>query len=810
MINSQDLNEKRVELNSGEIIVLPDKTYGQILHIYETSFGPNQYIYNQLLTDNPIDTHCFKNVIEDFILQLNLLLEKEVPFWIKDDGFKYAQIYLALREEYQTLNLGSTIPLKNENMDLIYHMIDLTYKAHKNENEYFWLRGLKSAKEDVLLNLKYFQSEEQIREFESSYEKAMQDNNIEEMKDLLDEKQNLVLKEWRKFPTSIELLQTADHFSFIGHSVIKAFDGEFHSRFVSCSLYTEDLTDTYRNGFGFILAPENIVGATNRDMYVNNNAVSSETIKNGSILHIDHPQRIIDNCLQLLEQNKKEAVVHQEERKKVYSEIVIDGFQPIGIFCFTDGSLQLDSNYKYALELQEKYPNLKLVAKDIMKNKKGEDLLSMQLYLINRLYHTYQKDYFGFSYTEKDLPRFSLFLQEFEALKAKGNYTEKDIMQSFSHNMKLVNIITPTDLFSGMYTFEEIKYILGKNDLYNIDFILNGDISIQNLSSLVFWLANVNIDLDSFYPGLGTFVKVASLMEFTDEDIEWLKREKEIDFYTIINVLKQKKFSQIKQSNKDKKSELSFALKEKERIENNEKKYQYYQKIDAYASFINMIRKDYLELINEETILSMEKKEMIERKKHIDVSLEKVQLEIRELEQTTYINSEKGLEISSLLMRSKEELSHLRSHRFLNRKKIKTKKQEITKLEIQNKMEEKQFRIDQALKADKLNDFVSEYRMKLECLNVKIAAMNTSEKILEEEKDYIDQKIRSYYGCETLIEAEQVIEQAQSFIKNYGFGESFLLYDLNKKIDSLTKEIIKEEEKIRELEQIENVPSKTI
>lgn len=87
--------------------------------------------------------------------------------------------------------------------------------------------------------------------------------------------------------------------------------------------------------------------------------------------------------------------------KKYISEVIIEGFEPIGIFCFTDGSKMFDSNYRNAKELEKNFPHLKVYTFDVMKRKKSFELEEMKLNLINNLKFKFKN---SFKITKDMLP----------------------------------------------------------------------------------------------------------------------------------------------------------------------------------------------------------------------------------------------------------------------------------------------------------------------------------------------------------------------------------------------------------------------
>lgn len=334
-------------------------------------------------------------------------------------------------------------------------ILELSYNLHEEYKQYHLLRDLINARTDCIENMKYFVDENTISQWNVEYEKAIKEKDTKRMQSMLENVQSAILKEWKKYIGNMQEMND-DNFAFIGHSTNSTkFEKDFMSRYISTSLFTQDVNDTYRSGFGFIFAPKNIVGAKGQDMYVNNYVEDQDMLLHYSaIKKIDHPRRLIDVCKKQKQENLDSGV-----NKSVYSEVVIDGFEPIGIFCFTDGSKSLNWNEKDAKKLQESFPNLKIYTFDVMKRKKGADLIQMKLKLINNLHRRKIPD--GFDIKEDMLTRYDYFFEEFEKLKQSGNYDETMITSLYDTNAKMLSIFDtdPDKLFTGQFTEEQVRYI---------------------------------------------------------------------------------------------------------------------------------------------------------------------------------------------------------------------------------------------------------------------------------------------------------------------------------------------------------------
>ena len=287
----------------------------------------------------------YNNLIKD--------LKKLVNKFFKDENYDFKSIVDDVVFSYIN-NETDIVPIIDKAIELIEYNFDL-YK----------LGDLINAKENILENLKYLCSFEEINKIKKDYEQSLDNFEIKKIEEILKRCNQLITNHWQEFITKTEdiqkNIQNGLPFYFLGHSTNNTeFKTTFHTRFVSSSLLSKDLTDTHHAGFGFVIAPINIVGAKSKDMYIDNDAYKPEDIVLYSTIPlIDTPEKILKEALALKESNKKGKLNY-----KVYTETVTDGFTPIGIFCITDGSKTLNSNYNNALKLQKSFPNLPFIEID--------------------------------------------------------------------------------------------------------------------------------------------------------------------------------------------------------------------------------------------------------------------------------------------------------------------------------------------------------------------------------------------------------------------------------------------------------------
>ncbi len=461
------------------------------------------------------ETHKYNNLIKD----LKNLVSK---FFKADDDFKSIVDDVVFSYINNEIDI---VPIIDKAIELIEYNFNL-YK----------LGDLINAKENILENLQYIFTDEEVNKIKNEYEQALDNFEINKIEDILKSCNQLITNHWQKFITKPEdiqkNIQNGLPFYFLGHSTNSTeFKPPFFTRFVSSSLLCKDLTDTHHAGFGFIIAPTNIVGAKSKDMYIDNAAYRPDEIALYSTIPlIDTPEKILKEALALKESNKKRKLNY-----KVYTETVTDGFTPIGIFCITDGSKTLNSNYNYAIKLQKGFPSLPFV--EIDKTLCTNDNLENCSHLIDVIMEKLDNHKYYIS-THRDL-RFRLFWEKFMALKKQGNYTEEDILKIYKENEEYITMTNFKDLDKKGYDNKTLKYILLKNFYTNIEYIFKREIYNPKIyEDLYYYLKDLPTDfLNNIIPNLGDFIKIYAVIKVDSKMVFEINNLKIINFKNINQIL---------------------------------------------------------------------------------------------------------------------------------------------------------------------------------------------------------------------------------------------------------------------------------
>lgn len=426
------------------------------------------------------------------------------------------------------------------------HAIYLLYQITELDRRACLLRDLNQADEDLIKDIECFMSKEEINSIKEQYSKYKKSKDIDKMSELLRSIQKRILEEWKKIPSDIENMND-DNFKFIGHSVISSdIDGDFRSRYICCSLYTEEINVTFHWRFGFVMPPNNIVGASSYDFYSRNAEEKEENLLSSTIPIINHPERIIKEL-----RKRRDYCQDNHNSQKIYSEVIIDGFNPVGIFCFTNGALEYDNDYVMAQKLKGKYPRLPFKVFDVMKLKSGYELENMQFELINSL--IIKLTSLDKIESKAELSKYQFFFNEFNKLKEVGNYNSEDIKRLFLRNLDLLKIDgkSPDELFSGKYSEEEIRFVLGKNKKYNIDSILNEKITAYSLIRLGN-LAEYTSRIEEYYPGISQLISIVNTYNLSNNMVDSLNGNFPLTFSDICRHI----LTELKSNLDDKKKDM--------------------------------------------------------------------------------------------------------------------------------------------------------------------------------------------------------------------------------------------------------------
>lgn len=164
---------------------------------------------------------------------------------------------------------------------------------------------------------------------------------------------NIVVKDWQQQLTNIHEFHDGEPFSFLVHT---GYDPKVTQNFVSSTLLTNDLWTTYHDfNVGFIMDPKDIVAAYAKDVYTDNYALDREYILPRMPVPTIHTKKHLE----------EECLKTQETIGFVMSEIVTQGFNPMGLICIypleDDYGVKVQRLKRQLLQIKEIFPKLPVV-----------------------------------------------------------------------------------------------------------------------------------------------------------------------------------------------------------------------------------------------------------------------------------------------------------------------------------------------------------------------------------------------------------------------------------------------------------------
>lgn len=296
--------------------------------------------------------------------------------------------------------------INNNDKNEIQKLFKLIYELSNMCLNIIYFNELRQEKIEILKSLSYILTKEEIIRHEKNIDELFKELDKEKIKAYLTELQEIILKDFASKITDIDQYKEGQAFRLLCHSVdYTDYDKNKQEKYTAASLLTQEHTNTYHSGYGFIMKPDKIVCASSKDQNTDITAKDKETITDRIMPRIDAIEKIEKEC-------------------KDYSEVLLEGFNPIGIFCLTDGSKTLNLNYLKALKLKESFQDLKIIDIDLTLYK--QDLTEIRNSLVNHI-----NAYLG-KYEEDNYDKYEEFFEKYLELKSKNELTEEEIISLFN------------------------------------------------------------------------------------------------------------------------------------------------------------------------------------------------------------------------------------------------------------------------------------------------------------------------------------------------------------------------------------------
>lgn len=413
--------------------------------IDKTLYFKNNKIYKNIFFINELDRDfnelkiLIKNISEE---NLNILSSKSnmVGNELKNSVFElYNFILNKEKEEYVISDILKSLRICTKNFSellmnnddnfyksCIEKLFNYSIKVNETQVKLAKLKEFFDYKNQMVENLKCFFDKEKIEIFKSNYDFLLNSKQIEieKLENFCNEYNNIIKNEYKKTMSDVNSFKNGIPFNFICHSIDNVnFQGDFKTQFVSTSYINQENYDLYKSNFGFIFDPKDIVWASDKDSFIINQAQTVGDISRATYMPLFmHPKLVMEKNKRLKKLNEEKGL-----SKKVYNEIVIDGFNPIGIFCLTNGSKELNDNYCSALKLKEQFPNLPLIDIDLTLYK-GYDRKKQKNDLIYSLNSLFNYNYLN---NESILDKYDLFFDKFIEMKKNNEFEIEKIKQLY-------------------------------------------------------------------------------------------------------------------------------------------------------------------------------------------------------------------------------------------------------------------------------------------------------------------------------------------------------------------------------------------
>ena len=348
-------------------LIFFDSSYGHKLDMYSKN---GLFHSNYESRTNGINPFEFIDYLINLFSQIKI-----TDSMIKNSYYDFTNEYNSFIYKFNTINFDINSIIKDNKADKEYYtkkreiiyeyynrcinnldgnsltgLIELINRLYMFQVKVFKANELFIIKDDLFENLKDVCSSEIYNYYKNLYESYLKSDvlDIEKLENLFLNIQSIILDDWKKNMSSVADYKLGAPFRFICHSTYNVdWTGDYDKNYVSASLLTENHNNTYNQPFGLIMNPDDIIMASSEDLYIDNNSNNISNLYNSGVLPIVHSfKNVNDNTIN-------------------YNEVVLDKFNPIGIFCISDGSKELNPYYLNALKLKENFPDLPFVDLDV-------------------------------------------------------------------------------------------------------------------------------------------------------------------------------------------------------------------------------------------------------------------------------------------------------------------------------------------------------------------------------------------------------------------------------------------------------------
>lgn len=347
-------------------------------------------------------------------------------------------------------------------------------------------------------------------------------------------------------------------------------------------------------------------------------------------------------------------------------------------------------------------------------------------------------------------------------------------------------------LFNGTYDDRKIKYILGKNVKYSIEYILSG-------KSRAFLINNLKIlypykdKLNKYYDGLSELVELVSKIEVTDEMMEQINSQNNLNLYVISKCivktaienanLREAKGREKLQSYQDEYDKLLSEYKRRIDIEN---KYKYFSKIYEKRFYEDIIRDDYNRLLSDINGSETKCNNLNEQLNIIEKEIEELSKRNSLIMALSYDEQKLHKDGLQAIDKINLELSNLRKHPLINSKKIKQLEKKIKEILINDDIVREEFEKRKINTCNENDSKKGSLEIRRSYLEEELNYYNLEIEKNHQQLIYIKKQMKKYFNCDSIEQIHLAVVEATNFIENeYDVNNQFYLQDLVNKINKL-------------------------
>lgn len=311
----------------------------------------------------------------------------------------------------------------------------------------------------------------------SELEKALQSEktDIGVIQECVNKYNEYALQIWNDYLTNVEDGKEND-FKYLIHNCSKGeIKEDFRTKALSSSLITNKTMGVFgsKSKYGLILKPKHIISADYKDSYTYNEREEGQELFNIKP-PIRLPQEIEEICIeQTIEENGE---MLNYDTANIYSEIVVDDYEVVGIYYISNGEKELSPDYERAKRMAEAR-GLDLKELDISRCRQDNGLEPMteesQKEFCRTVLYKYccqdeklKKEYSdgGNSFVEMN---YKGFYDKYVKLRENPEYTSEDILKEFKKTIidfdvrrwKMYDMYSE-GFFVGEMTTEDFQYLM--------------------------------------------------------------------------------------------------------------------------------------------------------------------------------------------------------------------------------------------------------------------------------------------------------------------------------------------------------------